>query len=271
MDVFSYDSYRLCLRDAIDARKTFNRSTSYARLADSVGIKRSYLSSAIHGRADLNADQLFNLCERLNMSRSESDYLLLLREIEKCQVPKRRSQLEEQRHKIKEEELKSEKHLGRKEIAPTDLNYTEYFSTPWCPTVHMFLTVPKYADRLDLIAERLRISRDEVNHALGVLERCRLLRLTGTGIELLSEFLHVPSDSYLSRVYATAFRLKAIEYQQQRTNEEDYFFTSSFSASVALRREIKSKFLEFLQWLGPKVESAPPDDVFHVNFDLFRL
>ena len=271
MDLFAYDSYRKFLKEIIEARRESVPGFSAAALAETAGVQRSYLSNALHGRAELNADQLFAMGEALNLLGDEIEYLLLLLEIERCSLPRRKEKLLRERDELRGRKLKSERYLEREAIPINDQALVDFFSSPYCSLVHTFMTIPTYRRDPAKIAARLRIPEGEVKAALAILEKCDLIRATKKGYEVNTESRHLSQSHRLSRVYASSFRQKAIEYQQRLDNPEDYFFTTSFSADEETRTLLKAKFLELIKWLAPKVEAAPSEEVFHMNFDLFKI
>jgi uncharacterized protein (TIGR02147 family) len=271
MNAHAFTDYRRFLRDLIEAKKRSDPQVTCGRLADRAGVQRTYLSRVLHGRGSLSGDQLYLIARELQVPEKEREYLQLLLETERCQVPERREKLLKRRDQARKEALRSEEFLGREGLVPSESAFAEYYGNSLCPIVHMFLTIPAYLKEPRRIALDLGISHDALTAALNVLERCRVLQLEKQGFRMLKPDLHLSARSHLSRTYATQFRLKAIEYQQRFGNEDDYFFTSSFSGNEKLRTEIKARFLELLRWISAQVEKGSPEKVYHINFDLFRF
>jgi len=270
MLVYSVRSYREFLLGALREKKAVNPKHSSAWLADQIGVQRSYLSRVLKGGASLNPDQIYAAGKALHLNREEREYLLLLLEIDRSANEERRKELEADRDRLQAKKTAAGPYLKRQPVVPQEAAYAEYYSQPLCPIVHMHLTIPKYLERPMLLKEQLGLSAEALTIVLNILERCGIIGIEGKGYRLILPVLHT-TGSRLSRLYATQFRLKAIEYQQKLDNDSDYFFTSSFSATESTRDEIKQKFLEFLGWVGKKVENADAKEVFHLNFDLFKL
>lgn len=271
MNVFTYKNYKAAIRDYLTIRKTIDKGISLGKMSEKTGIQRSYLSNVFADRAELNADQLYQVAQFLNFSEAQIEFLILLRDIELSNVEDRKVKLLAKKKSIQQSQDVSETYLERVAISVNTEAYTEYFSTPNCPIVHMFLTIPKYAKRPDLICDEINLSPENLRAALITLEKCEIIILTKEQYEVKEFNMHLSDKTYLSRTYASAFRAKAIDYQQRRDNPNDYFFTSSFSANEQTRQEIHQKWMEFLNWLSKKVEKAPSSEVFHINFDLFKF
>jgi uncharacterized protein (TIGR02147 family) len=270
MDAFSYTDYREFLQKTLAERKKANPQHSYAWLADRMGVQRSYFSRVLKGDAALSPDQLYLACRTLHLGAGEQEYLLLLLEIDRTGLEERRKELTAERDRLQAKHRKAEAVLKKRAtLAANEEKRTEYYLQPLCPLVHMHLTIPKYLHHPALLREKLGLSAAALAEVLDTLEGCGILRVEHGKYVLLESKLHV-SSSRLSRAYATQFRLKAIEAQQRMGNDDDYFFTSSFSADRATLEEIRKKFLQFLGQVSSRVEDADPQEVFHLNFDLFR-
>lgn len=270
MDAFSATNYRDFLKKILAERRRANPQHSHAWLADRMGVQRSYFSRVLKGDAALSSDQLFLACRALHLSAPEQHYLLLLLEIDRTGVEERRRELVAERARLQAKHRKAEAYLKKRAtISANEEKRTEYYLQPLCPLVHMHLTIPRYLQQPSLLREKLGLSAAALNHVLETLEGCGILRVENGKYVLLESKLHVTS-SRLSRAYATQFRLKAIEAQQKIGNDDDYFFTSSFSANRAVVEEIRKKFLQFLAGVSERVEAAESEEVFHLNFDLFQ-
>jgi uncharacterized C2H2 Zn-finger protein len=133
------------------------------------------------------------------------------------------------------------------------------------------MTVDRYRREPNLIIEKLGITKRDLTEVLTILERCAVVHATKKGYEVDINSRHLSQSNRLSRINAASFRLKAIEYQQRLGNTDDYFFTSTFSATLETRALVKSHFMELLKQVAPKVEGAKAEEVFQMNFDLFRI
>jgi hypothetical protein len=269
-DVYSFDSYRDFLKYTLSQRKKANSKHSFAWFAGRIGVQRSYLSRVLNRFAALNSDQLYLGCRALHFSAEERDFLFLLLELERSAVEDRKQELIAERNRIQAKHNKAEGHLKkRKMVSVRNDDVSEYYLQPLCPLVHMYLTIPRYLAQPTLLREVLGLNAKSLAHVLSVLETCGILRVDGDRYILLETKLHT-SNSTLSRAFSTQFRVKAIEAQQKIGNDEDYFFTSSFTATPEVRDEIRKKFLNFLAWVSDRVEDSEPEEVFCFNFDLFK-
>src|SRR5690349_8293882 len=144
MQVFEHRDYVSCLRGAIAARKAASPSFTLARIAASTKIQRTYLSHVFAGRAHLSRDQLFRIADLLALSEEESDYLLLLLDLERCEVPRRKERLQREADAWRRKYSISEQAIARKGRAVSEAHSLVYYSDPLCSMVHMLLLIEKY-------------------------------------------------------------------------------------------------------------------------------
>lgn len=271
INLYSYSDYRAFIRDFVKDMQEADKKVSFSSLADKINIQRSYFSRALHGECHLSSDQLFLLGKAFGLGPEEMDYFLLILEIEKCQILARRDFLVAKLNRIRAKQLRSEVALETQAIVPDDIVFSEYFGNVYCPLVHVFLTIPKFHGNLESIRQYLNLTRQTFDGIVNILNKCKIIEIKKEGVLVKVERLHLSAGSVLSKLYATQFRLKAIEYQQQRNDQENYFFTFSFSVSPEDRLEIRAKFMEFLKWLSKRIEHTVPREVLHLNFDLFKI
>lgn len=271
LSVYDFESYKQVLRSFISARRKADPIFSQSQLADRMGVQKSYLSRVLNGEAHLNADQLYLLAGEINLRDDEFDYLLLLLEIERCGLESRRQGLIRKRDEIRSAKMQSDQFLERTAAVPDIQAFTEYYANPLIPIVHMYLTMPKFLSNPSLAQTELGITPLQLQAALSSLEKCGVLVLDKKRYRLAKINLHLSPDSPLFKIYATQFRLMSIQHLQARSQDPDYFFTASFSTNEKTRREIKKRFLEFLRWMSQEVAKETPSNVYHLNFDLFKI
>lgn len=80
MDIFEYSDYRSYINKQLEsADKTGGRS----RLAKAAGCNPSWMTRALAGEVQLTPDQTFGIAQYFRLNEEESDYLLLLVELER--------------------------------------------------------------------------------------------------------------------------------------------------------------------------------------------
>lgn len=268
--VFEYDDYRACLRAFVERARDAGDEVSFASMAEAARVQRPYISNVLAGRATLNADQLYLIARALDLPHDATDYLLLLLEIDRCQIVGRRSELVQKAADLKRAWESTQKRVIGSEWQGDESSLAEYYADPWCGIVHVFLALESFRTDPKALQVRLGIDAEILQRALAVLTKLGLILADGEGrITLLKPSVHIKVGSYLSQLHATMFRLKAIE-RNQRRGVDDTFFSATFSADRATRDRLKQRWLDLLSELSSDVGAATPELVYQINFDLFE-
>lgn len=271
MNIYEHLDYRTVLAAKVAGRRAAGEPASFAKLAAAVRVQRSYLTHVMRGRASLSVDQLYVLCDELGIDEDGRAYVILLLDIERCGVPKRKQELETQRDEIRRSKTRRAAYDERP-AAQVRVNVeSDYYTDPLCSLVHMFMTIPTFRREPAKIAPRLQLSAARIVETLRTLERCGIVRLGAKGYELSQSALHLDKDAPLARAHGVSMRLRGMETRQRTADADDYFLTQTFSCDEATRAKIRARLLDFYKALADDVGAAPSKDVFHLNIDLFRV
>jgi transcriptional regulator with XRE-family HTH domain len=94
MSIYQFNSYTDALLEAVSLKKQVDPKWTMAQLAEASGMQPSYVTNVLKGRGDFNSEQLFRVCERLDLDLEMTDFLTLLLELKKTTYPKRKTLLE---------------------------------------------------------------------------------------------------------------------------------------------------------------------------------
>lgn len=271
MKLISYKSldYRSILEEFISIQKGMDSSLTLAKLAQSAQIQPSYLTNVLKKRADLSSDQLYFLAQKLSCSKEETDYLLLLLEYTRTQIPARRSQLKEQIENIKKEKLSAKNILQSESLALNNDQVSEFYLDPLNDLVHLYCSLDKMDISIDSLTTKFSISTVKAKKILSLLEKLNLISYKNGKWSVSKITKHLPKESPLCKPFHTQHRLLALEKLQKTDEEEYYSFSATISADTATKEAIKIEFLNFLKSIQQTTEKAPSKELFQLNFDLF--
>lgn len=271
MKLISYKSsdYRSVLEEFINFQKKMNASLTLAKLAQSVQIQPSYLTNVLKKRADLNSDQLYYLAQKLACSKEETDYLLLLLEYTKTQIPSRKNELKERIDNIKNEKLSAKNVLQSETLALNNEQVNEFYLDPLNDLVHLYCSLDKIDISAESLSTKFSISITKAKKILSLLEKLNLITYKNGKWVVSKITKHLPKESPLCKPFHTQHRLLALEKLQKTDEEEYYSFSASISADAATKEAIKIEFLNFLKTIQQTTEKAPSKELFQLNFDLF--
>ncbi|MGK5084489.1 DUF4423 domain-containing protein [Bdellovibrionota bacterium FG-1] len=270
MDLFLCDDYKKILRNRVEKLKTQNKRMTFQNLATFCRIQKTYLSRVFsHDKNHLSPDQFYLALEFLGFSNEERNYLHLVFERQRTDLAQRRENLALQIETIRKVRLRTESHLTISPTAVQQQDWTDYYLDPNCQLVHLFLTVPKYAEQAELIRKKLELPKRRFDEILKRLLRMGVISVEPEGYKVVREQMHLPSESPLLGPYRTLLRIKGLERMQKLSSDEAYTFSVVFSASPKEKKWIQTEFLALLKRIEKTVAKAPATEVYQMSFDLF--
>jgi hypothetical protein len=274
MNIFKETSYRRIVDEVIKERRRDDPSWTFQALAEATRIPKSYVSKVMHQTAHFSADQLFLVCDHLEFDESESAYVQLLLEWERCGVERRKRQLKARLAAMQAAALDTKHHLkagAAGTFAPEALE--KYYLDPMNQVVHMGLSVPALARDLPRLAAKLEVPLKVVTSIVERLERLGVVERTASGtLRTLRPNLHLPKDSPVYRAWLAQLKLLAADRLLRRPRPEDYSFSVSFSATPAVKVQLQAEFLQLLKRAEALVEGVAPaerEGAFQMSFELF--
>jgi hypothetical protein len=267
------DGYRKTLKQLADMRKELAGSDlgSYQRLATACGVQKSYLSKVFGENAHLNEDQLFCALEFLKITGILNQLITLQLGIERSGSKARRDHLSEQLRLIVAESKRTEKSVAGTPQLTDEQLFSDYYSEPLAPIVHMHLLVPRFAKKPQLIRQALLISDGHFTKILTLLEKAKVLTRDSTGALLVSQdHFHLPRQSHLQPAFQSFTRLKALERvtRSTSTEEDDFRYAVYFTSDEKTKNEVLDLFREFLTQASEKIRTSPSNEVYQLIFDL---
>jgi uncharacterized protein (TIGR02147 family) len=269
LNIFSKIDYREILRTLVAERKRVDPRVNFQQMALAIRVPKSYLSRVAHGRADLNADQLFLVCRYLELGEAEHAYLDLLLDYARASIKARKEALLAAIRAMQAEHLDSRAHLAAAKSAPSERDLAAYYLEPLVQIAHVCLALPRYQRDAAQLARDLGVPARRLNAAIAKLEGMGLVERRQQRIVLLVESLHLPRDAPLYRAWRNQMKLAATARLDALPDEQAYSFAALFSADEDVRKEIHARFLAFLRETEALVGGAPQSGVYQMSFELF--
>ena len=267
MNVYGEDNYRLVLQQLLVERRRDEPRIGYQDLARAIDIPKSYLSKVLHGRADLNVDQIFLAAKFFRLHAEERDYLEMLLAYARCKLEDRRQILAERIEQMRRKHLDTSQHL-QADISEPSAGIHEYYLDPVHQLVHTALDIPRFQGSLKHLADELGISLGRVQEAVGNLERLGVVERKDDSLVVKKNSLHLPKGSPFYDAWRAQIRLLALQRTQVIAKDQHYSFSVIFSAGTNTDQEIKKHFFEYLKTLEDEVKRASSERVFQINFDV---
>lgn len=266
LSIFDFTNYREYLSKWIASRG----SRAYGlkgRLAQALGVSSSLISQILKGEKALTPDQTSDLCDFLNLTELEADYLHLLVEHNRAGNSRYRQKLE---RKIQALQTQSRK-LGKRVPRDRELNDEQkaiYYSN-WLYTGIRNLTAVPGCDQVDSIAERLKMDPSVIQRTLRFLIDHGLCREENGRVTYGPAGIHVDKESPYVTKHHQNWRLRGI-HQMEMRRENDIFFTAPMSLSHAAAEEVRKLLPSLVQTIMKITSPSPSETVACLNFDWFE-
>lgn len=264
-NVYKYLEYQKYFRDYASYK-----AISFRSLASNADIHSSYFSRVMMLRAHFSQEQIYKISQLLELDQETLDYLLLLGQYSTSGIHEHRQFLLKKINQLRENKLKLKEHLQNTEPLEKE-KLSTYYLDPLTAKIHMFLTVKKYRENIELIKRKLQLSETKLKEELKKLSHLGLISLQKNHIKIIQDSVHLDESDPLSSINHTHWRLEAIKTLMQKKEKlTNYHFSVAFSANEETALNIKQKIKDLLletQKLVSQIKE--PDDIFYLTFDFF--
>lgn len=267
VNIFSFDDYRVYLREIIENQPSHEEKLTIAKIAASARIKPPYLSKCLSNNADLSLDQAHLITIFLNLSAEERDFFLLLVDYAKSYTEEYKKYLklkikDAQRKNLKTEKIISLTKLGEEVIS-------KYYLDPLNLIIHMYATLDR-SITIKNIVDSLKISETAAQKTVDNLVQMGLIKIENAALVSIANNLHLPSDSPLCVPHQKLMKQFIQSFKDLRGGELIGYNTMfTFSANNETYIKIKNEFLQFLKRADQLIEKSPSTQVYQIQFDLF--
>lgn len=270
MNIFAISSYKEVIRDAVLERKALQGGVqfSFQGVARACKLQKTYFSRVLNGDAHLNPDQLQMVMDHLGFSDEEQDYVSLLHAYERATYKTLRRRLERRIEASRARNLRTDKVLKDAEIRGLADTAMSYFLQPNLQILHLMLTIPRFAQDLNLTRNSLGLSSELFDVMLRELESLGFIERSRTQANVLRDNLHLSFDSPCIKPYHTMMRMKAVEGITNSSSGNPYAYSLFFSANEEARAKLQDAFFTFLKRAQSLIQAAPSERVYQMGFDL---
>lgn len=267
MDLFSYVDYKKFFKDLIKLRPHKGRG-EFARLADYLGINSTMVSQILSGPKDFTFEQAQRLCHYFALNKIETDYLMILVQIERAGSVDLKNYYREKRDEIKI----NSGHVSKRISPSKDLTEQEksiFYSNYLYSSIHLYCSLPN-GQSSESIERRFSIKRFKAQKILDFLVSARLCSQNTGRYTATSLTTHVSPDSADFLKHHSNWRLKSVQ-KCEDLNENDLFFTANISLSTQDYVQIRELLLDAISRTSKIVANSPPEELCNLNIDFFKI
>lgn len=266
--LFKEANYKILLKNYVDGPDAPRGLRS--ELARAMGCQAAYLTQVLNGKAELTEEHALRLCRHLQLTKIESDYLILLVRLSRAASPELRSFLEEERQALilKHDDIR---HRMRTNDAKKDSEFIEFYFSSWIPTTIHMATACEGTQTIDAIAQRLNLKKDTVTQTLHKLEKYSFVKRAENKWTWSGMPLHLSRDSNLNIPYQLSHRLQMMKALQQDHREESIHFASTFTVEKKYYEQIRRLILEGVEKAHKVIADGGAEELYAMCIDLFRI
>lgn len=268
--IFNYLDYRKALKEKIDARKKLHSKENYSFFADAIRVQSPYLSKVLNKQAHLNQDQLYLICEKLNFSEIEYQYMQLLLEFNRCGLKEREKKIKQDIKIFKAKHVKTENVMKTSNYELSESDLSEYYFDPLCLVIHMFLMIPHYQKNFKEIARVLYIKFERVLEVVDKLQRIGVIKEENGRWINQKKNLFITRNSPLFKQHQNLMKGLATHHQTNNLHNEGFNTMFTFTADKEAGEKIKNMLIQVLEEADKEIIKAPSEHVYQINTELFR-
>ena len=266
MNIFDFERYQ----DFLEAYQRSHAKRGHgllSRWAKQLSVSTTLLSQIFRGHKLMSLEIAEALARSFELSPSETDYLLLLTELERAGTRSLKAHF-----KMKCKEAQNAARFMKNRVHEiTELSgeaKAQYYSSWIYAGVRNLLACPD-TKSIEALATRLHLPRVAILEVFEFLIRNALLVESAEGWVIGPASTYIPSDSPLVANHHQNWRLKAISQLSART-PEDLYYTSPMSLSESVAKKIRTDLVAMIESIHKKTDPSDSEVVRCLNIDWFE-
>lgn len=237
-----------------------------ALLAEKVGVHPTFISQVLKGHKDLNSEQWIAVCELVNLTDIEKDYLHLLLLLNRAGTPQARKYYQAKLNEILSRRLQlQERMTEHRQLSDQD---RAVFYSSWIYSAMRVYTACGEGQTIEQLSEKFSISKEKTEEIMQFLTVTGLCKFDGGKFSVGDQHLHVPANSPHVIRHHTNWRLRALN-SLEKTTPEEMNFTAPMSISKKDFQVLREKIVKLVQEVVDVVKTSEPEEVATLTIDLF--
>lgn len=265
MDIFRFKEYRKFLNEWLLTEKKHHRLNA-SQLAEKIRVHPTFISQVLKGNKDLSSEQWISICDLMNLTEIEKDFLHFL-------LLHNRSGTQEARafyQKKIDEILKKRLQLKERMKEHTQLSDREkaIFYSSWLYSAIRLFSACESGQTIEQISHKFQISRSKTESIVSFLCSTGLCTLDNGKVLLGNQHIHVPANSTFAIRHHINWRLRSINSLEHVTDEE-LNFTAPMSISKKDFSQIREKIIKLIQDTVEIAKASDAEDLATLTIDFF--
>lgn len=265
--LFDYRDYRKYLRDQLPTQGPKRGARS--SLAKVMRCQTAFITQVLTGKNQLSLEHAETINEFLHHSDVESEFFLLLVQLDRAGTMALKRRVEGQVQKA----IDQQEQVAQRIKKHRPLNETEqwiYYSHWVYSAIHILCSISRHAQDAHSIAAALKTDLELTRRSLQFLMQIGLIKKTSHGFGLTEKFIHVdPSSPMLIRHHLNWRNYVQRSFESPRP--EALHFTAVYSMSKADYSRLRKLLLDFVESSNQLIQDSVEEVLINLNLDLHQL
>jgi uncharacterized protein (TIGR02147 family) len=272
-DIYTYGDYKAAIRDKLKETKKIVPTLTMKKVASRMGLQYTYLSALMtKDTQDLSEDQIFEFGQILEVSPDEIEFLVLLRNLRRCQRPTYREFLVK-----KIENIRAQKKINvpyNRLNVDTLSEQIAFLSQPLCPLVLTSLDIKEFREDPRKLMLKLQLTEREFRKILAILQSNGYLSLAADGLhidKIHGNRNHFGREHPLTRTAQLLNKqvyLSKLRHTPENEKDSQWFL---FTMDMQGFEKVRNLYLEFLRAVQSVSMQAKEENLFYLSFDLMKV
>lgn len=269
MGLYKHNDIRNYVKELLSKRPRGGRG-ELQMIAKALGVHSTLISQIMSGLRSFTEDQAHELCQYFELNDVESEYFLLLVQIEKSNTPKYKNFLKNKLALFRQEAEKISKSFTH-ENELTDAQKSIYFSSWKYSAIRIFCSLDSEGQSLENIMAKFSLTRTKALQMVDFLCDSRLCEKKNDHYIVGQQRVYVDKGSIYFQKHHLNWRLKSVEKSENPT-EDDKLYTVILGVTEKDYQKFKDEVTKLLSSFSKTLEQTEnPDQLVCFNCDLFKV
>jgi len=263
MDIFEYTEYQKLIEYWLEHSK---KHGARAKLAKAIGCSPSWITRVLAEQVHLTPDQAFGISIYFNLNEAETDYFLLLVELQRSGTHMLKKRIHS-KLKLLRENTRNFGASVKTDSKMSEQDHARYYSTWLFSALHAACMIRNFSS-LEL-ARIFKIPSARITEILNALQSMGLVIKLGEHWQATSKSIHLSSESPMANIAHANLRNRSIQVLQEGTSDGLHY-----SAIHCLSKKdveiVRQKLKNAILSCRNVIEPSPPETLSVLCLDWYE-
>jgi uncharacterized protein (TIGR02147 family) len=268
VSIFNFSDYRRFLREQLEKISNGKRGQVVA-LAAHLRVNSTLVSQVFSGLKDFTTEQAADIADYLGLTPLESEYFILLVQIERAGTARLKSHFKSRLAEIKASSKKIDQRV-EKDRALSEQEKAVFYSSWIYSAIRLYCSLSDEGQTLERISEQFDLSRAKASELVRFLVGAGLCEKKHEAYFMRAQRTVLENNSPFSVRHHTNWRLKALQ-KADSLSEAEFMFSAPFSISHEDLAQFRESLLVLIKELYARVKDSKAETLACFNVDLVKL